>query len=268
VPATATSVATRVPATATRTPAPPLATSTAAPNNITAVPVSSTPTPCAVNDNAAIEGHSYSINGGSSTSALQGKVVSGNQVVVHFAIAAGCSNVLVSLVSYTAPSALPDRTSSQQEVVYDSASGLFSAGSDHTLQVNVPPCFFSLDFVRGAIIERFGPPDSTNYYADQARLIDSASGGTASCSTPTPAPENTATATVAPTGSATAAALLVATATDVPLPPTATPGVQFPSIPDGGSYPPTKTPEAPSSVLFGAGLALLLLALGRRAWRR
>jgi hypothetical protein len=245
-----------------------MATSTAAPNDATAVAVSSTPTPCAVNGSAALESHSYTINGGSSTSALQGNVLAGDQVVVHFTIAAGCSNVRVSLVSYTAPSALPDRTSSQQEAVYDSASGLFSAGSDHTLQVTVPACFFSLDFVRGAIIERFGPPDSTNYYADQARLIDTANGGTASCSTPTPAPENTATATVAPTGSATAAALLVATATDVPLPPTATPSVQFPSLPGGGSYPPTKTPEAPSSVLFGAGIALLLLVLRLRAWRR
>lgn len=49
------------------------------------------------------------------------------------------------------------------------------------MEINVPNCYFQVDFVKGCIIERFGPAGTANFYSKQKRLIQAAQGGTVAC---------------------------------------------------------------------------------------
>jgi LPXTG-motif cell wall-anchored protein len=51
--------------------------------------------------------------------------------------------------------------------------------------VNVPSCFFQVDFVKGKPIMHLGPAGSSNFYSDQGRLLAAVNGGMKSCSTGT-----------------------------------------------------------------------------------
>ena len=60
-----------------------------------------------------------------------------------------------------------------------------------SLSVNVPSCYYQIDFVYGTVIAQFGPAGTNNFYGRQGRLISSLNGGVTSCSTdmtPTPPP--------------------------------------------------------------------------------
>ena len=111
----------------------------------------------------------------------QAPTFAGGKATVGFSVASGC-DVQLSLVSYTAPSAsYSDQTASQQ-VLYRTATDTFSSGSQ-TLSVDVPSCYFQLDFVYGTPIEQLGPAGSTNFYGVQGRLIHGEMGGSTSCQT-------------------------------------------------------------------------------------
>jgi hypothetical protein len=80
---------------------------------------------------------------------------------VSFTVAAGCSNVKLSLVSYKAPGPAFDAKTADQRTVHDSKTVLLGAGN-HTLTVAVPNCYYQVDFVFGDVIAKFGPAGSSN----------------------------------------------------------------------------------------------------------
>ncbi|MDQ6856024.1 MAG: hypothetical protein M3Z57_02995 [Candidatus Dormibacteraeota bacterium] len=136
-------------------------------------------TTCQQSGNQLIQNVSFATNQGTSSS-LSGKVASPDHVVASFTVPANCS-VEVSLVSYQAPSSSFDSKTASQQTVFDSKDVTFSAGG-HSLAVNVPACYFQVDFVRGAVIQHLGPDGSNNFYSAQGRLISASNGGSKSCS--------------------------------------------------------------------------------------
>lgn len=109
-----------------------------------------------------------------------GVTIAGGFATANFTVAAGCSGVQLSLVSYTAPSGTYSDETASQQVLFDSTTSTFGAGS-YTLSVKVPSCFFQVDFVYGTPIEHLGPAGSNNFYSKQGRLIEGLMGGTSSC---------------------------------------------------------------------------------------
>ena len=108
----------------------------------------------------------------------------GGVSTVTFTMSNGCAGKEVSLVSYTAPSATFTRENASEQTVFASHTGTFNNGN-FTLSVNVPSCYYQVDFVFGGVIQHFGPASSNNYYSDQGRLIASLNGGMTSCSSST-----------------------------------------------------------------------------------
>ena len=132
--------------------------------------------------------------------AIQG-ASQGGTATVTFTVAAGC-NVQLSLVSYQAPAAAFSADTANQQTVFDADTATLAAGS-HSLSVDVPNCFFQVDFVLGLPISTLGPAGSNNFYSSQGRLISAVNGGTASCSAAAPATGGTgSTVTVTPTTTA------------------------------------------------------------------
>lgn len=129
--------------------------------------------------NARLMGYSYVIAGQNETD-LGDNVASGDHVKLNFAIAAGCNDIQLSLVAYKAPSASFNAATAHLQVLYDSETGFFDAGN-HSMEIDVPACFFQVDFVFGAVIVQLGPAGSNNFYTPQGRLIDSDNGGQGSC---------------------------------------------------------------------------------------
>ena len=107
----------------------------------------------------------------------------GDSGTVSFTVAAGCSNIKLSLVSYKAPGPAFDEKTADQQTVHDSKTVLLGAGN-HTLTVAVPNCYYQVDFVYGDVIAKLGPAGSSNFYSAQGRLIKARNGGTASCTPP------------------------------------------------------------------------------------
>ncbi|MGH2471046.1 MAG: hypothetical protein ACRDG6_01385 [Candidatus Limnocylindria bacterium] len=130
----------------------------------------------------------------------------GRTVWIDFTIADGC-NVELSLVSYKAPSDTFSADTASQQVLFDSATGTFAAG-DHILSVDLPNCFFQLDFVFGAPLATLGPAGSNNFYSAQGRLISAYTSGTSACSAAAPTIPDTGgtgtTGTVRPVTTTTA----------------------------------------------------------------
>ncbi len=139
---------------------------------------------CAVSGNALVTNLSFTTARGT-TSSLGG-LVSGDHVAATFTVPANCS-VETSLVSYQAPGSSFDANTASQQTVYDVHHLTLGAGT-HTLSVNVAPCYFQVDFVRGAAITQLGPAGSQNFYSAQGRLISGTNGGTRSCTTTTGEP--------------------------------------------------------------------------------
>jgi len=101
---------------------------------------------------------------------------------VSFTVAAGCSNIKLSLVSYKAPGPAFDEKTADQQTVHDSKTVLLGAGN-HTLTVAVPNCYYQVDFVYGDVIAKLGPAGSSNFYS-AGRLTKARNGGTGSCTPP------------------------------------------------------------------------------------
>ena len=142
-----------------------------------------------------ITSHSYLINGVTAVNDLTGNVHQGDHVKVNFTLAAGCDNQQLSLVAYTAPGPTFDVNTASQQTVFSQDTGSFSAG-DNSLEVNVPSCFFQVDFVRGPVIEHLGPG---HLYSTSGSLIDADNGGTEACEGVQPSP--TPTGSPSPEGS-------------------------------------------------------------------
>jgi parallel beta-helix repeat protein len=119
----------------------------------------------------------YLINGATVVDNLRGAVHQGDTVQVIFTVKPNAEPHLYSLVSYAAPGSTFDADNANQQVVYDSDSGVFGPGV-HTLTVTVPDCYFQVDFVCGAIIDHLGPAGSNIFYTPQGRLIGADNGGT------------------------------------------------------------------------------------------
>lgn len=151
----------------------------------------------------------------------------GGVATVEFTVAAGCKDIELSLVSYKAPSGQFDAATASQQVLFDSKTGLFSAGV-YSLTVNLPSCFYQADFVFGKPIEHLGPAGSNNFYGTQGRLIEASNGGTAACEettapvvteqTTAPAGGETSQTVAAPAEVVTAAAVVASTPTTTAAP--------------------------------------------------
>lgn len=103
-------------------------------------------------------------------------VIDNGMATGTFDIAPGCKDVRVSLASYKALSA----TFALPQTLFDSDTGLFSAGGPYTLHADVPDCYYQVDLVRGPVIETL---TSTNLYYEKKLAFSN--GGTA-CTQETP----------------------------------------------------------------------------------
>ena len=127
--------------------------------------------------------------------------IANGKAKVTFDIAAGCTNIELTLVSYKAPGPTFDENTADKQTVFEYKTQLFSAGAGHALEVAVPNCYYQVDFVYGKHIAKLGPAGSNNFYSKQGRLIDAKNGGTAACveANPTPTPTPTPTPNPNPT---------------------------------------------------------------------
>jgi hypothetical protein len=108
---------------------------------------------------------------------LAGHVQPGDHVVANFTVPANCS-VVLSFVSYQAPGATYDPNTASQQTVFNSQDSVTFAAGDHSMAVDIPSCFFQVDFVLGAVIDQLGPG---NFYDAQGRLISTGNGGITTC---------------------------------------------------------------------------------------
>ena len=152
-----------------------------------------TPTTCTHTGNDLVEGVTYTTGSGTFTS-MQGHMKPGDHLTVTFTVPANCT-VVLSLASYQAPAATFDSATASQQVLFDFKDSVSFGAGDNTLAVNIPSCFFQVDFVRGAVIHQLGPLGSVNSYDTGGRLISYDNGGTTACGaiagnsqTPTPTP--------------------------------------------------------------------------------
>lgn len=159
---------------------------------------------------AKIVDYAYTINAKSGVKKLDGNVKSGDKVEVEFTIAEGCQDIEISLVAYEASSDMFSEDTAEKQVLFDSDTGKFDEGT-HTLEVDVPDCFFQVDFVRGPVITKLGPKGTNNFYGKQGRLIDATSGGQ-ECTVTTEPPVRETTTTTSTTSTST-------TSTTVPFQP-------------------------------------------------
>ena len=67
-------------------------------------------------------------------------------------------------------------TQAANEKVFQFATGTFGPGV-HTMTVTIPKCCYQVDFVRGSLIDQFGPAHSHVFYCAQDRLLGSDNGG-------------------------------------------------------------------------------------------
>lgn len=111
---------------------------------------------------------------------LNDNVLPGSVVEVTFTLPPSSDDTRFSLVSYTAPDSVFDDSTAHLQEVYDYDTGVFTEGT-HTLMIDIPNCFFQMDFVYGCIIEELGPAGSNNFYSSQGRLIDADNGGSVPC---------------------------------------------------------------------------------------
>jgi hypothetical protein len=102
----------------------------------------------------------------------------GNMATINFTVAAGCENVKLSFVSYKAPSNVYTAEEADQQVLFRYVTDTFQAGPGQ-MTVEVPNCYFQLDFVYGEHLDHLGPAGSTNFYS--SRKIRGQMGGTAAC---------------------------------------------------------------------------------------
>jgi len=194
-----TSTATPVPPTSTATPVPPTSTSTTA--------------PCLASPADLLKDvTSYVISGKTVAPPFGNQIHQSDHVIVNFTIAGVCSAIKLSLVSYKAVDTFFTPQNAISQTVFVSDTGTFGPGA-HSLAVDIPSCYFQIDFVKGDVITQFGPAGTnpTNFYHAQGAYIDGANGGDATCEVPA---TSTATATATHTNTNTPTATATATRTN------------------------------------------------------
>ena len=107
---------------------------------------------------------------------LQGHTHPGDTVKVTFTVTAGMSDLL-TLVSYTAPSASFNSSNAAQQKIFNQSTGTFAPGT-HTLTVVIPRTHYQIDFICGPAISQLLPPnegpDSAEItYSVEKRLLSS-----------------------------------------------------------------------------------------------
>lgn len=107
---------------------------------------------------------------------LRGKTQMGQTVTVTFTVS-GTSSMLVSFVTYDAPSSTFDANIADQQTIFDIDSQVFGPGQ-HTLTVTIPTNYYQIDFVKCAAIDKLGPAGSNIFYSAQSRLISADNAGT------------------------------------------------------------------------------------------
>jgi hypothetical protein len=130
--------------------------------------------------NCCISNVCFVVNGCDIGSDLRGKVKQGDQVCVKFTINAGCAPTTVSLVSYKAPSGVWDPNVASQQTVFQQKTDTFKPGN-YQMCIEVPNCYFQVDFVCGKVIDKLGPAGSNIFYSAQGRLISADNGGVQAC---------------------------------------------------------------------------------------
>ncbi len=138
---------------------------------------------------------SFKVTSGSTSktvTGLSGNTQQGNTVQVTFTVPSGMNEQL-TLVSYVAPGSTYNASTAHQQQIFDAASGTFAPGT-YTLTVQIPNCYYQIDFVCGLAINQlvpplfngsaYGPDNSNITYSAQGRLISADNGGTQVCVTP------------------------------------------------------------------------------------
>jgi hypothetical protein len=118
----------------------------------------------------------YMINGVPASS--MGSVQSGDHVQVCFNLEAGDDPTLFTLVSYSAPAATFNASEAHLQTIFDVHTAVASGSGMVCLEVDVPSCYFQVDFVRGCAIMQLGVQ---GFYSGQGRLIAGKNGGSGSC---------------------------------------------------------------------------------------
>lgn len=110
-------------------------------------------------------------------------VNSSNIATATFTVPAHCTTPQVyTLVSYTAPNGTTGLPYTAQKL-YKSVTKTFGPGT-HTMQVQVPDCFYQVDLVGGYPVATF--PNNQALYHNEHRFFRALHGGTKSCETPKP----------------------------------------------------------------------------------
>lgn len=109
---------------------------------------------------------------------LNKNTLAGDIVTVHFTVARNAAPLQLSLVSYNTTSDRFDPKTQDQATVADSQTGTFGPGR-HSLTVQIPNSQYQVFFVRGAVIDQFGPAKSNISYKSQCRIISADAGGAA-----------------------------------------------------------------------------------------
>jgi len=112
---------------------------------------------------------------------LRGNAFSGDVVTVTFNVTEAGGTL--SLVSYTAPGAVFDANTANQQAIFQVATLTNATLGYHTLTVVIPNCDYQIDFVCGPPIDKFGPAGSNIFYTPQGRLYSADNGGTQLCTT-------------------------------------------------------------------------------------
>ncbi len=108
---------------------------------------------------------------------LSGNTQEGDIITVTFTVPAG-NYEQNSLVSYNAPEGFYNANDANLQTVFQSVTQVEGPGT-HTLSITLPPNFYQVDFVCGAVIPTLGPTatNPNNFYHAQNRYIDGDNGG-------------------------------------------------------------------------------------------
>ncbi len=124
------------------------------------------------------------------------KKMAGGWYSVEFRVKPECVGTTVGLAAYTAKEEVPTWDNIPDQVLFGAAQTTIGSGGRQMLMVRVPDTCYQADFFVGNVIEKFGPPDTLNYYRD--RLISSESGYTG-CAAVAPTEEEPAPPVQEPT---------------------------------------------------------------------
>lgn len=114
----------------------------------------------------AVTDWEYLANGEREFDDLRNNVNESDHLKVTFDIGRGCNDMEVTFASYKAPDGDYDEGNRNNQELFDYDTGFFDPG-EHTMEIDVPPCFFQVDFATGPVVFEF---DETHNY--NGRLLD------------------------------------------------------------------------------------------------